>query len=921
MPNFQSLRQSRLQSHLFSLLFFILIAISFSARAALPEGMQRVTTVEGVTEYRLDNGLRVLLLPDASKPLVTVNMVYLVGSRHEGPGEGGMAHLLEHLVFKGTPTTRDPKAEFVRRGMQWNGTTSYDRTNYFATFSADDDSDGSGNLDWYIGWLADSMVNSFIAQRDLDSEMTVVRNEFERAEVSSSRVLYQSVLATAYHWHPYGKAVIGALSDIENVAIDSLQRFYRRYYQPDNAVLVVAGKVDPDAVLERIAATLGKLPKPERALNQSYTQEPVQQGERRIMVRRVGGVPMLAVAYHAASGGSKAFAAQAVLRQILTTAPTGRLHKALVESGLAASIADWTPQTRDPGFIYLVAVLDEGTDPEKARQTLIDTLESMGPITEEEVERAKIRIRNAINRTLRDANALGMSLTDSISSGDWRLRFAMRDWIDEVTVADVEQQARAYFVASNRTLGRYVPTPQPVRAPETERVDVSALLDDYKGKQGVAAIDAFEMTNLAIEARAVKEVLPGGMKLAILPRETRGERVTGTLRLHWGTLESLTGKRVDALLLSHMMLKGTTELTRAQLQDRLAELDSVLNVGGGLSGVTVDFSAPKENLPQVIALMADVLRRPVFPETDFEQARRVVIANNELSLSSPAARASNALAQHLVRYPDDDPRSAWSLEQWQKAAKTTTLEGMRAFYRAFAGASDSEFAMVGPVDPAQVTEQLLRAAFDDWRSPQAYERIVQPLQEVPAERFMIDLEDKANAYYLASMPLPLNHDDADVPALAVAVHLLGGRAGTRLWNRLREQEGISYGVYTSMDVSMRDRNGSIDISGSFAPVNRERFEKAVREELVKAVREGFTAEEVGFAKQTILRGRDRYIAQEGAVADLLASNLYWGRTLEQREQRDHAYAELTAEQVNEALRKYLDPAQFSAALAGDFGKD
>ncbi|MGH8807141.1 MAG: insulinase family protein, partial [Noviherbaspirillum sp.] len=646
-------------------LFLLLyVAVAASAHAALPAGTQLVTNVEGVTEYRLTNGLRVLLVPDHAKPLVTVNMVYLVGSRHEGPGEGGMAHLLEHLVFKGTPSTPDPKTQFVQRGMQWNGTTSLDRTNYFATFGAEGD-----NLDWYLGWLADAMVNSFIAQRDLDSEMTVVRNEFERAEVSSGQVLYQSVLAAAYQWHPYGKAVIGARSDIENVSIASLQRFYRHYYQPDNAVLVVAGKIDTDAVLARIAATLGKLPQPERKLVPLYTQEPVQQGERSVTVRRIGSVPLLAVAYHAAAGGSKAYAAQAVLRQILTSVPTGRLHKALVEPGLAASLVDWSPQTEDPGFIYLGAVSSEGADMEKLQRTMLAELESMSPVTEEEVARAKTLIVNAINRSLLDASTVGMSLTDSIAAGDWRLRFALRDWISEVTVADVEQQARSYFVESNRTLGRFIPSVQPVRAPLTQRTDVAVLLKDYKGKDIAAPIEEFEMSNLAIEARTVKTTLPGGMKLAFLPRPTKGERVVGTLRLHWGTLESLSGKRVDALLLPQMMLKGSITLPRADLHNKLAELDATLTANGGLSGMTIDFGGPVKNLPQVLALMADALRNAAFPETDFEQARRAFIVQNQASQNDPASIASNALGRHLVHYPADDPRSAYSLPEWQEAAR------------------------------------------------------------------------------------------------------------------------------------------------------------------------------------------------------------------------------------------------------------
>lgn len=884
------------------------------ALAAPPPGVEFVQSVEGIAEYRLQNGLRILLAPDSSKPLVTVNMVYLVGSRHEGPGEGGMAHLLEHLIFKGTPTTPDPKAQFAQRGMQWNGTTSYDRTNYFATFGA-----GAGNLDWYIGWLADSMVNSFIAQRDLDSEMTVVRNEFERAEVRHDRVLYHHVLAAAYQWHPYGKAVIGAQSDIENVSVASLQNFYRRYYQPDNAVLVVAGKIDVDAVLARAAASFGKIPRPARKLQPSYTLEPVQHGERSVTVRRIGGVPMIALSYHAASAGSKAYAAQSVLRQILTTVPSGRLHKALVETGLATSFSDWTPQTEDPGFLYLQAVLGEGGDPDKAEQAMIAALENMAPITEQEVARAKTVLLNAINRTLLDTQSLGMSLTNSIAAGDWRLRFAMRDWISEVTVADVEQQARSYLVSGNRTAGRFIPTAQPVRAPQPVRTDLAALLKDYKGKAVPVPIEEFEMSNLAIEARTVKTVLPGGMKLAFLPRSTKGERVMGTLRLHWGTLESLSGKRGDALLLAAMMLKGTDKLTREDLNNRLSELDSNLSINGGLTGLRVDFTAPKANLPAVIELLADVLRRPVFPEADFEQARRAFIARNQTSRDDPATLASNALARHLVRYPVDDPRSVLSLPEWQELGRAATLERMVSFYRSHAGTSNAELAVVGPVDPAQLTQQL-RAAFDDWRSPQPYARIPAPLQEHPAARIALDLPEKANAAYVATLPLPLDDEDADIPALYTAVQLLGGRAGTRLWNRLREQEGLSYGVQSTFNVSARDKNARIGISGSFAPQNRERFEAAVRDELEKVLREGFSPLEVSQAKSAILRGRRQYLTQERGVAGILADNLYWGRTLEWREQRDKQYEELTPEQVNAVLRKYLDLSRLSAVLAGDFGK-
>src|SRR5437899_55666 len=259
--------------------FFALSALVFalSAAAALPPGVTQDTSVEGITQYTLANGLTVLLFPDATAAKTTVNLTYLVGSRHENYGESGMAHLLEHMMFKGTPTHRSVWTEFQKRGLQANGTTSFDRTNYTARFSADE-----ANLRWYVDWLADALVNSFIARRDLDTEMTVVRNEMERGENSPDRTLYKKTLSVMFDWHNYGRDTIGARADVENVDIPRLQAFYRQYYQPDNATLIVAGRFSTPVVLADVARSFGKLRKPTRALPTFYTLDPAQDGERSV---------------------------------------------------------------------------------------------------------------------------------------------------------------------------------------------------------------------------------------------------------------------------------------------------------------------------------------------------------------------------------------------------------------------------------------------------------------------------------------------------------------------------------------------------------------------------------------------------------------------------------------------------------------
>src|SRR3954469_25450642 len=268
-----------------------------STSTALPPGITRGPSVEGITEYQLQNGLRVLLFPDPTKTTTTVNMTYLVGSRNENYGETGMAHLLEHMLFKGSPKHRNIPQELTEHGARPNGSTWFDRTNYFESFQSSD-----ANLNWALDLESDRMVNSFVDKKDLDSEMTVVRNEFEMGENNPASILEERVLSTAYLWHNYGKSTIGAKADLENVPIDRLQAFYRTWYQPDNAVLLIAGKFDEPKTLTLVNQTFGGIPRPKRALPATYTAEPTQDGERKVELRRTGDVQAVAVAYHVPAG-------------------------------------------------------------------------------------------------------------------------------------------------------------------------------------------------------------------------------------------------------------------------------------------------------------------------------------------------------------------------------------------------------------------------------------------------------------------------------------------------------------------------------------------------------------------------------------------------------------------------------------------
>ncbi len=892
-----------------------LCAAPSASAQALPAGVSRVQSVEGIDEYRLANGLQVLLIADDSKPTTTVNLTYHVGSRHENYGETGMAHLLEHLLFKGSPNHPKVWAEFTRRGLAANGSTWFDRTNYTASFSANDD-----NLRWYLGWQADSMIHSHIARRDLDTEMTVVRNEMEMGENSPDRILFSKTLAAMYQWHNYGKDTIGARSDVENVDIPRLQAFYRRYYQPDNATLIVSGKFPRHKLLPWIAQTYGAIAKPARVLPALYTLDPVQDGERSITLRRSGGVPVLYAAYHVPPGAHPDYAAVELLDLIMGEAPAGRLHKRLTEKNLAATTFAFSMGLAEPGFALFGAQLGPDQDVDAARSELLSTLESVArePITAEELERAKTKWLKGWDLAFTNPETVGISLSESVAQGDWRLFFLTRDRVRDATLADVQRVAEQSLLSSNRTLGVYLPSDKPLRAPVPARVDVAAELKGFKPQLAAAAVEAFEATPAHIEQRTQRFNV-GGVKAALLPKGTRGAAVHATLTLRFGNEKTLFGQTEVAETVAGLLDKGSLTMTRQQVQDRLDALHTEMSIGGGAGFVSVSLSSRRGQLAEAIALVGDLLRHPSLPADALEEVRRQSLSAIEQQRKEPQAVVANALARLGNPYPRGDVRYARTFDEIVHDVGSVTLEQVREHHRRFYGASSGEFAAVGDMDVAAV-RQALQAALGDWPGGEPYTLVPDPLVVVPPERLVLATPDKQNATMLVQYPLPLTDNHADYAALMMANYLLGSGGNSRLWKRIRETEGLSYDVRSSIGWNSFEPNSEWKASAIFAPQNQPKVEAAFREELARALKDGYTAQELAEGQRGLLSYRRLSRAQDATVTGALANNLHVGRTFARAAEVDAQLQALTLDQVNAALRRHLKPEGFVFGFAGDFKK-
>jgi zinc protease len=902
---------------LFSLLTAVLLAPALCPAQALPNGVNKVTSVEGITEYSLNNGLHFLVFPDPSKPTITVNITYLVGSRQEGSGEGGMAHLLEHMVFKGSTNHLNIMQELTEHGCRPNGSTTWDRTNYFETFKATDE-----NLKWALDMESDRMVNSFIKKEDFDKEFSVVRNEFEMGENNPFGVLFKHTMAAAYLAHSYGRPVIGNKSDVERVTMDKLQAFYHKYYQPDDAVLTVAGKVDEPQIVALVNDYFGKIPRPTRVLSPTYTVEPVQDGERLTVVRRVGEIQGLFIVYHTPDGAHADQPALDVLAHVLGEQSSGRLYKALVDNKKATQVFANSMQFNEPGLIMFGAILNKTDSLDEARNTMLSTIMGVAkePPSTEEVDRAKARLEKDVEMSLRNSEQVGLFLSEYLAWGDWRILFHDRDLLRKVTPQDVQRVAAAYLKTSNQTIGEFFPDPKPDRAEIPAKTDVAAVLKDYKGEVAMAAGEAFDPSPKNIESRLQRYTLPSGMKVSLLEKKTRGASVHAVITLHFGDLESLAGKDTAASLAGETLIRGTARKNRQQIQDEIDKLKAQLNVGGGATSANVSIETTHENLPAVLRLAGEILKEATLPESEFEEIRKEQLTYLDFGKTEPQSLAFTEISRTMYPYPKGDVRATLSIAEEIDEVKSVKLEDAKAFYKHFYGASNGQLAVVGDFDPAEVKKEI-ETLFGTWKSPAHFERVKYGFQKIAPVNQTIETPDKQNAVFIAATRLHISDKDPDFPALVMGNYMLGGGfLNSRLATRIRVKDGLSYGVSSSLSAKSQEQDGQFQAFAIAAPQNVAKVEAAFKEEMQRALTDGFTQKELDDDRTGWLQGQQVNRSEDGSLVHTLTNRDYDGRTLAWDEELEKKVTGLTPDEIGKAVRRTIDLAQISIVKAGDFKK-
>lgn len=889
-------------------------------------GVKRIGEAAGIVEYQLKNGLKILLKENHSAPVVSFMVVYRVGSRNEAVGHTGSTHFLEHMMFKGTRKFNPAKGNGVmemlaRIGALRNATTWLDRTNYF-------ECGGAEHLPLYIELEADRMRGLLLKQEDRDSEMTVVRNEFERGENDPGSALSKELTAIAFREHPYHHPTIGWRTDVEGVPMERMKEFYDTYYWPNNATVIVVGDFETDDCLRLIAKHFGPIPKAPKPWPEVYTVEPPQEGERRFELKRAGDLPQLSIGYHGTSASHPDSYALSLLSHILGGAHkrSSRLYKRLMETGLATSCSASNGEFRDPGLFELDATLTPGTTFQQVEEAIYAELELLAkePVTADEMRRVKSANRKGTVLASADPQSFANMLCQAEASATWRWFVEYDDKFDAVTAEDVMRVAKTYFSRDNRTVGHFIPTEKEATdatadAASSAASTKSTARNRVAAKRKAPAAKPVRM-KLAKPAKApvpfaervTREVLPNGLTLLFMPNPG-----TGSVSIQGITFAGPyfgRDKLTVAGCVSQMMTKGSQAHSKFELAEILEEMGARFNFAPDRFRVNYSTLVVKDDYARFVPVLADVLRNPLFLDAELTATKRELSAGIKRAMNSTGERARQALYQAI--FPSEHPFFDVSYPERLAALEGITVEDLRKFHVDHYSPQSTIIAVVGDIAEGEALNAL-RAAFGDWEGP-ARKPIAVPVVDTTAggKRFEVNLSDKASVDIVLGAATPVGRQASDFFAAYLANAALGqDTISARLGKVLRVREGLTYGIYSYFDDTSFG-GAPWQVSISVNPQNVERSIALINEVLADYLKKGITQEELEDEAGRAVGSFTVQLRTSAGLAQTLAKFESMGLGVAALDTLARDFTSVTRAQANEALRKYFRPENLTLAMAG-----
>ncbi|MDX2230141.1 MAG: pitrilysin family protein [Leptolyngbyaceae cyanobacterium bins.349] len=888
-----------------------------SALTAVQPVSQPLSLTQGVQKTVLANGLTVLTKQVDTAPVVSVQVWYRIGSRNEAPGVNGIAHQLEHLMFKGTKERPIQFGRFFSAlGSASNAFTSYDMTAYFGTVESD-------KLEALLVLEADRMKNSTIDESALTSEKRVVISELQGYENSPSYRLGRAVMRSAFPTSPYGLPVGGTKADVEQFTVDQVRYYYTTYYRPDNAVLVVVGNFKQDEVMKLVQQTFGAIPKTTPPLPQTPAPKEIPQPSAApkpaIALREPGTTALLNAVYPLPDVMHPDVPALQLMDAILSSGRSSRLYQSLVETGLASEASGYAANLMGGGwydFAVTAAPQQDLQQIDQVLQQVITEFQAQG-VTAEELARAKAQLRASLILRNRDISSQAIQLGDDfISTGDYQFTDRLLANLEKVTPADVQRVARTYLKLGLRTVGFFEPTtltgesgtPSGNVAQTSEKFSPGTPVDPAEVAK---YLPPMRESGSATANQPIPEklTLKNGMQVLLLrDRSTPTVSLSGFVSA--GTVYDQPKTAGLAALTADNLLNGTKTRSALAIAKTLENRGATLSFGATREGVIISGDALAADLPTLVQVLGDVLQNAVFPDKELELSRQQALTDLKLELDNPGRVARRAFQQAV--YPHNHPfHTLATLESLQKIARTDVVQFYNQQYRP----EDTILALVGDFDPVAV-RNLLAREFGDWQNAGPDPTLTFPTVPLPKRTIRLTPTLPGKTQSITFMGYnAINRSDSRFYAAQVLNQILGGDTlASRLGTEIRDRQGLTYGIYSLFQAGKNP--GPFLVYMQTAPEDANRAIASTVSLLQQLRQQGVTPTEVAAAKRSLSSSYSVELASPEALVSNILMDTVYGLSLDEMRQYTRKIQAVTPEQVNQAIQELLHPDNLVIVTAG-----
>ena len=888
-----------------------------------------VKSQNNIEEYRLDNGLKIILAPNPKEKQIFMNTVYFTGSLNDPKTKGGMAHLLEHLAFKGTKNI--PGDEFQRRLNQYtlstNASTDYYSTKYTNLIRPD-----ANALEQLIQLEAERMDKLVLQEKYVPAEIDIVEREREIRLDQPFSVLIDQLFKKLYGNEYLGRLPIGDLQELQSINMQELEAFYKDWYMPNNAVMVIAGKFDKAQVLKSIDQHFSGL-----KARQTPAQVKVPAFNMKAVVGQQlkveKGSDFAQFQLYLTPPEEKVKAALAIAPVLYTLQPSGHLYQQVVETGKATAVQSSSWLDQNLNLMFMGAIYSPQHQADQLKKSLIETVEKKAAFNAQELGRVQGLTKNQAENIEKSSASLGARLSDYIVAydGDWTRYFKDLEQVQNLKPAEVNQIYQDFFKSEHRLEAHILPTPEDQKQAQQQKAveplapvkpdDESVKLKDERVYQQEIKryLASSKQLSKEKEKQIIRSKLKNGAQYALYPVSTKDDKIYASIDVNFGTAESLQHQGEIIGLTAYLLTRGSTQYSLQDIMDKSIASAGSARVSSTGNGMNIQITAKKEHFNDYFNYILDVLKNPSFEQTQFDLIRSQSLASLDRPYTEPSTVSSLTLARLLERFPEGDLRHHAEPTLLKKSYEQATRQDVVDLYQKYMAMQHAFIAVTGEFEVNQMKKQL-QQSFENWSNSVPYERITTPYDDETAQKIHALAEQREFGHYIAVMRFPVGMNDKDMSALQIFRHVLAdSQLSSRLAQGLREKGGLVYGFSGNVNFDPWVSSGSLGVSANYSAGKSAQVSQTVHQVLKDMIEKGLTAQELAEAKSSILKKRLSALEDERRIHSMLNGHLERNETLLTRVQRDQHISRLSLKEVNAAIKKHIRLEHLVEVMADQYG--